>query len=233
MIENKNIFNLSHFLEIMRERDSIRAFLPVKLSQKRIERLLEVAGHAPSWCNAQPWKAYVVSSEVLNKISKDLLEAARDREDKPDIPFVPDYEDPFASRKKEADEALRLARGLKENDYREIVDSVLANWRFFGAPHALFLTIPKSFGPYALLDLGCFLQSFLLACVADGFGACPQASLAQYPLSVRKNIPIGSDELIVCGVSFGLPDSSVDRCKTSRIPLPEFVQFHEQMSPTP
>jgi nitroreductase len=226
----QNLIVLDRLRDTLAVRYSARAFLSEVLPRERIERLLETAALSPSWCNTQPWKAYVASGTVLAKISKDLVEAARDRCDSPDIPFVPDYPEPYGSRKREADETLRLARGLKATDYRGLVDAVRTNWRFFNAPQALFLTVPKSFGPYALLDLGCFLQSFLLACVADGLAACPQASLAQYPRAVRSHLLIEEDELIACAVSFGVPDpdAGANKCRTSRIRLSDFAHFQDQ-----
>lgn len=228
-IENRDLGMLNQLCDILATRYSARAFLPEALPRGRTERLLKTAALAPSWCNTQPWKAYVASGAALEKISKDLMEAARDRCDKPDIPFVSNYPEPYSNRKQEADEALRLARGLETTDYRGLINAVHANWRFFDAPQALFLTVPKSLGPYALLDLGCFLQSFLLACVADGLAACPQASLAQYPMAVRPHLPIGTDELLACGVSFGVPDrdTGANRCRTSRIRLSDFAYFQD------
>ena len=225
----KNLIALDRLRDVLSARYSARAFLPDVLSRERIEQLLEAAALSPSWCNTQSWKAYVASGRTLSKISEELVEAARDRCDTPDIPFIPEYPEPYKSRKQEADEALRLARGLSTTDYRGLVHAVYANWRFFNAPQVLFLTVPASFGPYALLDLGCFLQSFLLACVTDGLATCPQASLAQYPEAVRRHLPIEGDELIACGVSFGVPDpdAGANKCRTSRISVSDFAHFQE------
>ena len=216
--------------DILENRYSARSFLPVELPRSQIERLLEAAALAPSWCNTQPWRAYVAYGPVLQRISKDLIVAARDRADVPDIPFVSEYQEPYNGRKQAADVALREARGLVTTDYRGQIDAVRSNWLFFNAPQAIFLTVPKSFGPYALLDLGCFLQSFLLACVAEGLAACPQASIARYPKAVRSHLPIDTDESLVCGVSFGLPDlaAGANQCRTDRAALDEFANFYDQ-----
>jgi nitroreductase len=230
MVSDRDSSPFDGLFAILMGRYSARAFLPEVLPRERIERLLATAGLAPSWCNTQPWKVYVTAGQTLRRISQDLLEAARDRSDQPDIPFASHYPAPYDRRKWEADERLRLARGLEPSDYRGMVEAIRSNWRFFGAPQALFLTVPKALGPYALLDLGCFLHGFLLACAADHLAACPQASLVQYPSAVRTHLPIGVDELIVCGVSFGVPDASAhsNQCRTTRVPLAEFVYFQKQ-----
>lgn len=216
--------------DILENRYSARSFLPIALPRSQIEHLLEAAALAPSWCNTQPWRAYVAYGPMLQRISKDLIVAARDRVDVPDIPFVSEYPEPYDCRKQAADTVLREARGLATTDYRGQIEAVRSNWLFFNAPQALFLTVPKSFGPYALLDLGCFLQSFLLVCVAEGLAACPQASLARYPKAIRSHLPIDTDESLVCGVSFGLPDpaAGANRCRTSRAGPDEFANFYDQ-----
>jgi nitroreductase len=173
---------------------------------------------------------HVVSGQILQRISKDLIIAARDRDDVPDIPFASEYPEPFGGRKHIADADLRSARGLTILDYRGEIEAVRGNWRFFNAPQVIFLTAPKSLGSYALLDLGCFLQSFLLTCVAEGLAACPQASLAQYPKAVRSHLSIGNDELLVCGISFGWPDptAGANQCRTGRIGILDFAKFYNE-----
>lgn len=225
-----NDFSRDLLNDILRNRHSVRAFLPIALSNGQINRLLEASSLAPSWCNAQPWRVHVVRGQMLQRISKDLIVAARDRDDAPDIPFVSEYPEPYSGRKQTAEADLRSARGLTDTDYRGQIEAIRSNWLFFNASQVIFLTVPKSLGAYALLDLGCFLQSFLLACVANGMAACPQASLAQYPKVVRSHLSIDDDELLVCGVSFGLldPTAGVNQCRTSRIGLFDFAKFYDE-----
>ncbi|TKJ34891.1 hypothetical protein A6V29_14775 [Blastococcus sp. CCUG 61487] len=218
--------DLDALAALFEARRSTRAFLPQRLERERIDRILEVARHAPSWCNVQPWRAYVVAGGTLDRLKPELLEAARNREAAPDVQDLPEYEEPHLSRKREADDALMAARGLTGmNQFRAIVDAVMSNWRFFDAPQGLILTVPRAIGPYALVDLGSFLYGFLLALEAEGLAGCAQASLAQFPHVLRRHLPIPESEAVVCGVSFGVADADApaNRCRTVRVPLSELV----------
>lgn len=214
---------------LLQARRSHRVFLPTLVPRTQVERIIDAAHLAPSWCNTQAWKVYYCAQAPLALLSVDLLTAANDRDDTPDIGFAAGYPPVYAARKQAADDALRAARELAPGNVRATVEAVRANLRFFGAPQALFLTVPRALGPYALLDLGCFLQSLLLGICAEGLNACPQAALAQYPRTVRRHLPIPDDEAIVCGVSFGHadPDAPANRCHTTRAPLDEFVSIVE------
>lgn len=58
------------FLEIIRKRQSDRAYQTTPIEKEKIERILEAARLAPSACNAQPWKFIVVDDfELKNKIA--------------------------------------------------------------------------------------------------------------------------------------------------------------------
>ncbi len=56
---------MKSFLELVKQRQSDRAYLPQPIEQKKLDRILEAARLAPSACNAQPWKMVVVTDEAL------------------------------------------------------------------------------------------------------------------------------------------------------------------------
>src|SRR5438270_13003711 len=56
-------------------RRSIRAFLPTPVAREDIEAILQVAARAPSGTNTQPWKVYVLTGAVKQKLSADILHA--------------------------------------------------------------------------------------------------------------------------------------------------------------
>ena len=221
------------FKALLQARHSVRSFSPEPVRADRIEAILHMAGRAPSWCNTQPWRVYVLGGEVMEAVKTEFIQAAREREACPDIPFVPGYTEPHLSRKRQADEALRVASRIAPSDFKSQLHAVKRNWSFFGAPHAFIMTVPKSFGPYALLDLGCFLQTVLLALVAENLSGCPQASLAQFPHVLRRHLPIPETEAVACGVSFGYPDpdAPVNSCRTSRLSTDEFSHHSGMPSP--
>ncbi len=62
------------FLELCRNRSSVRGYLPDKVPLVKLDYILECARHAPSAANRQPWKIYLLSGEA-----KEKLVAAYDR----------------------------------------------------------------------------------------------------------------------------------------------------------
>ncbi len=55
------------FLELVKKRQSIRAYLDKPVEHERIERCLEAVRLAPSACNAQPYKFIVVDEPGLRQ----------------------------------------------------------------------------------------------------------------------------------------------------------------------
>ena len=52
---------MNTFLELVRNRQSDRAYLDKPVETEKLERVLEAARLAPSACNSQPWKFIVVT----------------------------------------------------------------------------------------------------------------------------------------------------------------------------
>ena len=53
------------FLDILKQRQSVRGYSDKPVETEKLERCLEAARIAPSACNAQPWKFIVVNDPVL------------------------------------------------------------------------------------------------------------------------------------------------------------------------
>jgi nitroreductase len=64
------------FLDMVKTRQSTRAYANREVEAEKIERCLEAACLAPSACNAQPWKFIVVNDPVLKNA---LADATQDR----------------------------------------------------------------------------------------------------------------------------------------------------------
>jgi len=52
---------MTSFLDLVKSRQSDRAFSPKPVEKEKIDRILEAARLAPSACNSQPWKFVVVT----------------------------------------------------------------------------------------------------------------------------------------------------------------------------
>ncbi len=60
----------NQFLEILKQRQSVRGYSDKVVEPEKLERCLEAARMAPSACNAQPWKFVVVNDpELKDKVA--------------------------------------------------------------------------------------------------------------------------------------------------------------------
>ena len=77
------------------------------------------------------------------------------------------------------------------------------------------------------MDLGMALMAFLAAAEARGLGASGIGALANYGDLVHAHLGLPDDQLVVCGMALGYPDTdaAVNRFRTSREPLDTFASF--------
>ncbi|MCW5184230.1 nitroreductase family protein, partial [Burkholderia cenocepacia] len=146
------------------ERFTCRAYLPDAVPTDVIERIVEIAKRAASWCNVQPWHAIVTSRDTTERFRAALVaHAAQHPGIDADMPFPDEYRGVYGERRREVGYALYAALGIARDDRPARERQVAENFRLFGAPHVALLTIPAELGPYAALDCGAFVASFLLA----------------------------------------------------------------------
>ncbi|KWF64248.1 nitroreductase [Burkholderia pseudomultivorans] len=189
------------------ERFTCRAYLPDAVPTDVIERIVEIAKRAASWCNVQPWHAIVTSRDTTERFRAALVaHAAQHPGIDADMPFPDEYRGVYGERRREVGYALYAALGIARDDRPARERQVAENFRLFGAPHVALLTIPAELGPYAALDCGAFVASFLLAARAHGVATTAQAALAHHARFIRRYFGIGDERRFVCGIAFGYAD---------------------------
>ncbi|MCA8386830.1 nitroreductase [Burkholderia multivorans] len=194
---------------IAAERFTCRAYLPDAVPIDVIERIVEIAKRAASWCNVQPWHAIVTSRDTTERFRAALVaHAAQHPGIDADIPFPDEYRGVYGERRREVGYALYAALGIARDDRPARERQVAENFRLFGAPHVALLTIPAELGPYAALDCGAFVASFLLAARAHGVATTAQAGLAHHARFIRRYFGIGDERRFVCGIAFGYADTT-------------------------
>ena len=111
--------------------------------------------------------------------------------------------------------------GIAREDKAGRWQAWLRNYAAFDAPHVAIVGIDRRFGLYAALDVGCWLQSVLLAATAAGVATCPMASLASYSNVVRETLEIDDGVGLLFGIALGYedPDVPANACRTDREPL--------------
>ena len=200
-------------VQAIRDRKSIRAFLPRPVPREVIAQVLEISRWAPSGCNRQPWRVTVATGETCRTLADRLVECIRQRE--PHTPCAsgstPDEFVTALSR-----QAERLGQSLWEF-------VVVGSYAFYGAPVVVVVSHPGSGGE----DISPFVTTLLIAAYSLGLGTC----WLGYPLShadlIRQTLDIPEDERIRAVVALGYPDldSPANAYRSSRNELETFVRW--------
>ncbi|MGE0231572.1 MAG: nitroreductase [Flavobacteriaceae bacterium] len=217
------------FDEVVRNRRSVRGFLPKEVPMETMREIFELAQLAPSNCNIQPWITHVVSGESLKQLGNKLVEAAKaGREPDPDWPA--DKKFPGVYRERQIDAAVRLYgnMGVARHDVEGRQAAYLRNQMFFDAPHAVFIFMLGMFDAREAVDLGIYAQNLMLSMTSRGVDSCAQGALGLYASIVREHLGLEPDLQILFGISFGYEDPAVaaNRTRTGRATVDEHIIFH-------
>ncbi len=214
----------------IRSRRSVRAFRPDPVERATVERLLDVAACAPSGTNMQPWGAYVLTGRIKEELSVALTRAHADPAERPDAEYryYPDtFFEPYLSRRRKVGWDLYGLLGIARGEAERMHAQHAKNFRFFGAPVGIVFTIDRRLEIGSWLDYGMFLQNLMVAARGQGLDTCPQAAFAPYHRVIRSFLPIGADEVVVCGMALGYADEAApeNRLVTERVPAGQFGTF--------
>ncbi len=184
------------------DRRSTRLFLRDEpVPRELVTEALELAVHAPSNSNVQPWHMVFASGPARDRLVEALLEQAQSS-----APKVPTLPESFAHMRRDLGALVYGSMGIARHDSEARRIAVLRNWEFFRAPLAGIVCMHRDLDFVDGLGVGMFLQTFLLALTARGLGTCVQVSIAGYPETVREQLGIGEELRILCGLAIGYPD---------------------------
>lgn len=215
--------------QLIESRYSVRSFLDKDVGFEKVKSILDTANSAPSGGNIQPWKVYVLGNNSKNELVTQALNNY-DTGVQEDIEYEI-YPKPLAEEYKKrrsqcaADmyDALSIAR----DDIDTRLKQVRENFKFFGAPIGMIVTIDKSFAQNGWGHVGMFLQNLWLTAINEGLGVCLQESWSIYPKTVKKVIDCPDNEMIWCGIAMGYPNNEdpINNYRTSRDSLETFASF--------
>ncbi len=213
--------------ETIRERRSVRGFLPKPVPREVIEEVLALAQHAPSNCNVQPWRVYIASGETREKLRAALVEAAMGGASSGAMASVDDFRGGYRDKQVACAVELYGKMGIERGDKPGRLKAMLRNFEFFDAPHVAYVCMDKSFGIGVALDVGMYVQTLMLAMQSRGIGSCAQAALRAYPDLVAEQLGIPDEQQILCGLSFGYEDAAVpaNQTRQPRDPISSNVVF--------
>jgi nitroreductase len=211
-------------------RRSVRGFLPTPVSRETVAHLLEVAARAPSGTNMQPWRVIALTGEPLARFCAALVAAETEGREPDGLErayYPAPLFEPYISRRRKIGWDLYGLLGIGRGETEKMAAHVLRNLRFFGAPVGLLCTIDRRMEIGSWLDYGMFLQNIALAARGRGLESCAMAIFAQYPRSIRAELGLNDDAVIVCGMALGVEDRGepANALATERVGVEEFCRF--------
>jgi len=202
-------------------RRSVRGYLDRPVPDDVMASVFELARHAPSNCNIQPWKVYVATGRLRERLRQAMLERVdQGIPGNPDYEYRGDFSGEYRRRQVECAVALYREMGIARDDRPGRRRAVRRNFEFFDAPCMAFIGMAPHFGTTVALDVGMYAQNLMLAMVAHGLHSCPMGTMREYPDLVREAFDIQDSTRILFGMAFGYEDPGVpaNRTRTERDP---------------
>jgi nitroreductase len=215
--------------EAILSRRSMRVFTSEPVAEEAIRRILDVAKHAASNTNCQPWHLYVTIGAARRRLSAAILEAIETNE-----PPAAEYHihrhpipEPYRGRQVTLGKALYGMLGIPKGDGEGMMRQARRNFLFFDAPVGMILTMDRRHGEGQWIDCGSFLASVMLVAREEGLHTCPQAAFANYHKVLRRELSIPDNEIVLCGIALGHADEAAvpNTLKTDRAPLEDWVTW--------
>jgi nitroreductase len=209
-------------------RFSVRTFRSTPVPQALLEEIFTLARQAPSNCNVQPCRAYVVSGAKKDQLKAELLAAVvSGKPANPDFEWDVKYQGVHRERQFGSAYALYSAMGIERTDRERRQIAMLRNWSFFDAPHAAFFTMAKYLKLTGAVDLGIYAQTLALLMTERGISSCMQGALGMFPDPARRMFALPEDAGILFGMSFGYADEDApaNKTRTDRVSLDTMTEF--------
>ncbi|MGV8997180.1 MAG: nitroreductase [Parvibaculaceae bacterium] len=218
------------FDELLNARKSVRVFKPDPVPLALVEELLTLASRAPSGTNIQPWKVHVVAGDVRARLEAEVL---AHRETKPadamaEFPRMSKRKEPYTTRMRTLGKEMYSLLEIPKGDEAANWAQWGRNYRFFDAPVGLIFTIDKDLDAMSFLDIGMFMQTFMLAAKSRGLDTCAQGAWNNFWSVTRTVLDVSPDEFIIAGMSLGYADdaAAVNGLVAEREPVESFATFH-------
>ena len=201
------------------------AFLDTPVADETIRRLLDKASRAPSGGNVQPWKIYVLNGDSTNR----FIDYLGDKDIEPpnyDI-YPPSLWEPHRTARYQLGEQMYELLGIGREDKAGRIGRMMDNYRFFGAPAALFCFLDKRMGPPQWSDCGMFLQTFMLLAEEAGLSTCPQEIWCNRSQAVSEFVGAPDELMLFCGMAIGHKDTDhpVNQLRSERLTVDEFAEW--------
>jgi nitroreductase len=157
--------------------------------------ILELARRTPSGGNVQPWRVQVLAGAPLEEFYALIASraAAGVREKVQDEVYPPELWEPHLSYRLRTGEDLYGTIDIDRGDRAGRQQQFAENYRFFGAPVALFFSPDRRFGAPQWSDMGVLRQTDMLLAVERRLGNCAQECWCTWPESTAAFLQLDPD----------------------------------------
>lgn len=214
-------------------RRSIRAFLPTPVNREDVHAILDVARHAASGMNTQPWRVHVLAGAAKDRLSTAIAAVDNDPQavaalTEPYHYYPLNWISPYVDRRRKVGWDLYGLLGIAKGDKARMHVQHGRNYRFFDAPVGLIFTVDRVMQAGSLMDYGMFLQSVMVAARARGLDTCPQVAFTRFHSVISAELGIPDTEMVVCGMSLGHADPNrvENTLVTARESVDSFTTYH-------
>jgi len=217
--------------DAMMTRITVREFLEKEVPQDVLDRIFKTALRSPSGGNLQPWRAHVMTGEILKNFTNEAMQNTFNQVDEGEThaPYPSPLWEPQRSwRYKLGEDMYSLLDIPRENKPGRLM-WLANNARFFGAPVGIIITGHKKLEMPQHLDVGIFVQSLMLLAREEGLHTAPQGWWRRFPKTAAKYLNVPEEEEILVGMSLGYgdPDAPVNNLWADRAELGELVHYYK------
>lgn len=214
--------------QAMQERRSVRAFLPRVPSKSEVESLLTDAARSASGGNLQPWRAMALSGAPLKQLTDAVGNAPpADDSEVPHMSYPPSLWEPYRSRRFKNGEDLYKTIDIPRENKAARLEQMAKNGVFFGAPVGVIVLVDERMGYAQWVDLGIYLQSFMLLATERGMATCPQGYWRRFRDTVERVLEVPAPYRVAYGIALGYEDTSapINELHADRAPFGEWAEM--------
>jgi nitroreductase len=211
-------------------RHCVRAFTKEPILKEQLERAIDYARYAASSKNMQPWQLTVCQGNILQSLSKDLIDAVYSGA-QPASELGESKENPipqvYMDRARQCGYSLFQHKAIERHDKEARLEHWCENYRFFGASTVILFYYDHKLPSHCLIDMGIFLERLMHGLEKEGLSSCPQASLVAFPDILKKHIEMPENLSPLFGLSLGYedPQTKVNQFRTEKLEINDFTKW--------
>ena len=211
-------------IEAVKKRKSIRGYKPDPVPKEVLKQILELASHAPSAMNTQPWEFTVLTGDVLENVKRSNVELLNSGEPPNPEHVVTSWPRESIYRQRQVTLAKQLFQlmDIPREDTVKRAKWLERGFRYFDAPAVIIIFTDRCLsesGP--LLDIGALIQTICLTALHFGLETCIEDQGTMYPEVLRKYVHIPESKRIIVAIAIGYPDWDfpANKLETEREPI--------------